>query len=86
MGGRRLRITLQTISELAHHFGSGEVKLELTCSTVRELLEYIKARYQFDFTAQKYTMLFVNGRGCVDLSHTLKNGDHVAIVPIMAAG
>ncbi len=81
-----MRVTLQTISELARYFGSGELELELTCSTVSELLEYIKARYRFDFSAQKYTMLFVNGRGCIDLSHTLKDGDHVAIVPIMAAG
>ena len=81
-----MRITLQTVSEFTRYFGSGELALEVTCSTVRELLEHIKARYQFDFAAQKYTMLFVNGRGCVDLSHTLRNGDHVAIVPIMAAG
>ena len=86
MGGRRVRITLQTVSEFTHYFGGGEIQLEVTCSTVRELLEHIKARYRFDFAAQKYTMLFVNGRGCVDVSHALKDGDHIAIVPIMAAG
>ncbi|MGD8353821.1 MAG: hypothetical protein PVJ01_06605, partial [Pseudomonadota bacterium] len=70
-----MKITLQTVSEFTHYFGAGETELEVACATVRDLLEYLRTRYRFDFIAHKYTMLFVNGRGCVDFTHTLKDGD-----------
>jgi molybdopterin converting factor small subunit len=81
-----LRLNLQTVSELKNYFGSGELEVEFSQSTVAELLEHLKRRYNFDIGVQKHTMLFVNGRGCVNYSRRLKDGDHIAIVPIMAAG
>lgn len=81
-----MRVTIQTISDLKHQFGTGEVEVDLDGSRVRDLLRHLKQRYDFDLSSREYTMLFVNGRGCVDWDHPLREGDHVAIVPIMAAG
>lgn len=81
-----MRLKLQTVSELKKHFGARELEIEFDQSTVRELLGYLKKKYGFDFAAKKYTMIFVNGRGCIDFDRRLKDGDHIAIVPIMAAG
>ena len=81
-----MRIKLQTVSELRHYFGDGEIEVEFAGSAVSTLLEQLKKEFRFDIVSQKYTMLFVNGKGCVDFSRTLKDGDRIAIVPIMAAG
>ncbi|MDD5557057.1 MAG: MoaD/ThiS family protein [bacterium] len=81
-----MKVTLQSVSDLRRHFGDGEIELDVECSTVRELLDAIRARYGFDIDATPHTMLFLNGRGCVDHGARLREGDHVAIVPILAAG
>jgi molybdopterin converting factor small subunit len=85
-GGGAVRVTVQTVSDLSHHFGSGEFEVTIPARSVGGLLEHLKQTYGFNLAAHEHTMLFVNGRGCVDPSRTLRDGDHVAIVPILAAG
>jgi molybdopterin converting factor small subunit len=81
-----VRVIVQTVSDLTHHFGSGEFEATIPAGTVGDLLDHLKQAYGFDLSAHEHTMLFVNGRGCVDPSRPLRDGDHVAIVPILAAG
>lgn len=85
-GEEAMRVTVQTVSDLSHHFGSGEFQVTLPARSVGDLLDHLKQAYGFDLAAHEHTMLFLNGRGCVDLSRPLRDGDHVAIVPILAAG
>lgn len=86
MKERGVRVTVQTVTDLAHHFGRGEFEAAIPPGTVGDLLAHLKAEYGFDLAAHEHTMVFVNGKGCADLSRLLKDGDHVAIVPVMAAG
>lgn len=85
-GEGAVRVSVQTVSELAHYFGCGEFEAAVPAGTLGSLLAHLKVAYGFDLSAHEHTMLFVNGRGCVDPSRRLRDGDHVAIVPIMAAG
>ncbi|MCX6353600.1 MAG: MoaD/ThiS family protein [Candidatus Aureabacteria bacterium] len=81
-----MRVILQTVSDLEHHFGTREVEIRFEGRCVSDLLAYLKERYDFTLATQERGMLFVNGRGCVDFSLSLNDGDHVAIVPVLAAG
>jgi molybdopterin converting factor small subunit len=81
-----VKIILQTVSDLAGHFGGGELEIEFSGATLHDLLRHIKAHYGYDLESQKHTMLFLNGRGCVDFESAVSDGDRVAIVPVMAAG
>lgn len=85
-GGAAVRITVQTVSDLSRQLGGAEFELVLPGGTVRDLLSGLKDQRGFDLAAHPHTMLFVNGVGCVDHSRRLKDGDHVALVPILAAG
>jgi len=85
-GGGAVRVTVQTVSDLRRSFGCGEFEVAVEGATVGDLLAQLKDRHGFDLAAHPHTMLFVNGRGCVDRSRTLGNGDRVAIVPVLAAG
>jgi molybdopterin converting factor small subunit len=81
-----MRLKLQTISELSDVFGGTEAEIDFEKTTVAELAACLKERYKLDLTERGYLMIFVNGKGCVDFGKRLKDGDHVAIVPILAAG
>ncbi|MCX6357868.1 MAG: MoaD/ThiS family protein [Candidatus Aureabacteria bacterium] len=74
------------MSDLRHHFGGREISIELTGATVKDLLDYLKRTYGYDFLAEEHTMLFLNGKGGIRDLEELHEGDHVALVPIMAAG
>ncbi len=81
-----MRLSLQSVSQLRQYFGDGEVEIEFGRSTVAELMEQLARDYRYDPADHAHTMVFVNGRGCVDFSWSLKDGDRIAIIPVLAAG
>lgn len=81
-----MRVILHTVSDIAHYFGSARIAVQFEGEMVAEFLEFLDARYGFNLRCNQDVMLFINGCGCTKYLRPLKEGDRVALVPVLAAG